>query len=145
MIHFICYLKRKKSNHYIIELLKEIFNCEIEDISNLLDEKQSLIKFENRILDDVSEFKMELNIYCIDESRTRELKLNNNISLGIAISKSINEVVVVNEDNICINPYQWILIRQNKLFLVEEDDNDNNGITLNQNNQIDITYKNSSS
>lgn len=87
---------------------------------------------------------MELNIYCIDERRVSKLELNNNVSLGIAISKSINEDIVVNDENICDNPYQWILIKQNSLFLVEEDDNeDNNGITLNQNNRIEITYNNS--
>ncbi len=143
MIHFICYLKRKKTDHYIVELLKEIFNCDIKEISNLIDEEKSLIKFENRILDDVSEFQVELNIYCIDERRIKELKFNNNVSLGIAISKSINEDIAVNDENICDNPYQWILIKQNRLFLVEEDDNeDNNGITLNPNNRIEITYNN---
>lgn len=143
MIHFICYLKRKKTDHYIVELLKEIFNCDIKEISNLIDEEKSLIKFENRILDDVSEFQVELNIYCIDERRIKELKFNNNVSLGIAISKSINEDIAVNDENICDNPYRWILIKQNSLFLVEEDDNeDNNGITLNPNNRIEITYNN---
>ncbi|MBL3550541.1 hypothetical protein J2787_000869 [Chryseobacterium rhizosphaerae] len=144
MIHFICYLKRKKTDHYIVELLKEIFNCDIKDISNLTDEEKSLIKFENRILDDISEFQVELNIYCIDERRVKDLKLNNNVSLGIAISKNINEDIAVNDENICDNPYQWILIKQNSLFLVEEEDNeDNNGITLNQNNRIEIMYNNS--
>lgn len=144
MIHFICYLKRKKTDHYIVELLKEIFNCDIKDISNLIDEEKSLIKFENRILDDISEFQVELNIYCIDERRVKDLKLNNNVSLGIAISKNINEDIAVNDENICDNPYQWILIKQNRLFLVEEEDNeDNNGITLNQNNRIEIMYNNS--
>lgn len=144
MIHFICYLKRKKTDHYIVELLKEIFNCEIKQISRLIDEEKSLIKFENRVLDDISEFQVELNIYCIDVKRARELQLNNNIFLGIAISKSINEDIIVNDENICDDPYQWILIRQNNLFLVEEDDNeDNNGITLNQNSIIEITYNNS--
>ncbi|PQA96794.1 hypothetical protein B0A69_01615 [Chryseobacterium shigense] len=143
MIHFICYLKKKKTDHYIVELLKEIFNCDIKEISNLIDEEKSLIKFENRILDDISEFQVELNIYCIDERRVEELKFNNNISLGIAISKNINEDIAVNDENICDNPYQWILIKQNSLFLVEEEEDDNNGITLNQNNRIEIPYNNS--
>ncbi|MGI9580037.1 hypothetical protein ACR1PO_02380 [Chryseobacterium sp. RRHN12] len=140
MIHFICYLRRKRSDNYIIKLLKEIFNYDIKEISNLMDDKKSLIKFENRILDDISEFQVELNIYCIDEGRARELKLNNNVSVGIAISNKIHEDVVVNDNIICDEPYQWILIKQNSLFLVEEDDiEDSNGITLNQNNRVEIT------
>ncbi|MEF9479086.1 hypothetical protein OWR28_16365 [Chryseobacterium sp. 1B4] len=82
-----------------------------------------------------------MNIYCIDEGRARELKLNNNVSVGIAISNKIHEDVVVNDNIICDEPYQWILIKQNSLFLVEEDDiEDSNGITLNQNNRVEITY-----
>lgn len=140
MTHLICYLKRKKTDHYIIELLKEIFNSTENDISTISNEEKSIIKFENRILDDISEFQTELNIYCLDEKRVKELKFNN-ISLGIAISKSINEDIIVSDENVCDDPYQWILIKQDKLFLVEEDDTeDNNGITLSRNNKTEISY-----
>ncbi len=142
MTHLICYLKRKKTDHYIIELLTEIFNSTENEISTILNEEKSMIKFENRILDDISEFQTELNIYCVDEKIVKELKLNN-ISLGIAISKSINEDIIVSDENVCDDPYQWILIKQDKLFLVEEDDTkDNNGITLNRNNKTEISYNN---
>lgn len=140
MTHLICYLKRKKTDRYIIELLKEIFNSTENDISTISNKEKSIIKFENRILDDISEFQTELNIYCIDEKRVKELKFNN-ISLGIAISKSINEDIIVSDENVCDDPYKWILIQQDKLFLVEEDDSeDNNGITLSRNNKTEISY-----
>jgi len=139
MIHLVCYLKREKTNEYIIDLLCNIFKVNRNEITSLLNEKESLIKFESRVLDNISEFGFELNIFIRDDKKVNDFQLKSNVLLGVAISNNILEEVVVS-DKKYIDPDQWILIDHHKLFLVEEEDTSNSyGISLNKNNKTEIT------
>lgn len=116
-------------------MLSDIFEYKQEQVKKLLSEDDCLIRYENRILDNISEFSVELVVYIQDDKLLNDIKLNNNIVLGLKISNYINEDVITDYQK--NNPYQWLLIKKNRFFLVEEIDQDSNGIIL-ENDGIEV-------
>lgn len=112
MNNYICYLKGVKQDKLIINLLAKIFRCNEETITDLLENETTQIKFENKVLDNVSEFQTELNVYIDGDIKTVFL---NNLLFGIEISKHLGEEVIVNSN--FNDPYQWILIKNDLFFL----------------------------
>lgn len=129
------YLKSKRKDSFIEKMLSDIFEYKQEQVKKLLSEDDCLIRYENRILDNVSEFFVELVVYIQDDKLLNDIKLNNNIVLGLKISNYINEDVITDYQK--NNPYQWLLIKKNRFFLVEEIDQDSNGIIL-ENDGIEV-------
>lgn len=134
MRHYICYLKGKKENIDIISLLSNILNCKKELIGDFFEYGDFKIRFENRFLDDRSEFNTELNVY-INEHISKSF--SNNCSFGLEASRFLNEEILVNTKN--DYSYEWILINNNLCFIVEETDGDHNGITLEKSTNIRIS------
>ncbi|MCX8526493.1 hypothetical protein OF897_21500 [Chryseobacterium formosus] len=136
MNNYICYLKGVKQDKLIINLLAKIFRCNKETITDLLENETTQIKFENRVLDNVSEFQTELNVYIDGDIKTVFL---NNLLFGIEISKHLGEEVIVNSN--FNDPYQWILIKNDLFFLVDEIDNDTYGISIKESSKTKMSYK----
>ncbi|WP_333597399.1 hypothetical protein [Chryseobacterium flavum] len=136
MCNYICYLKGKKEDAQIIKMLYDIFKCEKELIGNLFDTQKNEIRFENRLLDDVSEFCTELNVYVDDN--INKVTFKNNFLFGNEVSKYFDEEIIIGSRN--DDPYEWILIKNNLFFIVEEVDDENPGITLQKSGNMEISY-----
>ncbi|MBT2623521.1 hypothetical protein [Chryseobacterium sp. ISL-6] len=132
---FICYLIGKKEDISITRMLSNIFKLNEEFVGDLLDDGDFKIRFENRILDNTSEFCTELNVYTKDE-----IIISANIFLfGIEVSEYLDEEVIVGFNG--GDPYQWILIKDNLFFLIDEEISDENyGINVHKSTKIEISY-----
>jgi len=135
MENYICYLRENKKDIHLIQMLSNIFQCEEELIGNLLNTYNFKIKFENRLLDNVSEFCTELNVYV--DNNTNSIVFFNNFLFGFEVSKYLNEDILVSNQG--ADPYQWILVSNNQFYIVEEIDNENYGIDL-QESRVKISY-----
>lgn len=129
------YLKSKRKDLFIEKMLSDIFEYPQTQVKELLSEEDCLIRYENRVLDNISEFCVELIVYIQEEKQLNNIRLDNNIILGMQISNYIDEEVITNYQG--NEPYQWLLIKGNHFFLVEEIDQDNNGISL-ENDRIEV-------
>ncbi|SIT09058.1 hypothetical protein SAMN05421796_11332 [Chryseobacterium piscicola] len=129
------YLKSKRRDLYLEKMLSDIFGYKEAQVKELLSEEDCLIRYENRVLDNISEFNVELIVYIQDENQLNDVRLDNNITLGILIANYLNEEVITDYKK--SEPYQWLLLRENRFFLVEEIAQQNNGICL-ENNRIEI-------
>ncbi len=122
------YLRKKRENLFIEKMLGDIFEYPQEQVKELLSEEDCLIRYENRVLDNISEFCVELIVYIQNEKQLNDMQLDNNIMLGIKIANYIDEDVLTKyKEN---EPYQWLLLKDNHFFLVEEIDQDSYGISL---------------
>ncbi|HBV16498.1 hypothetical protein [Chryseobacterium carnipullorum] len=108
------YLKKEKEDTYIKKMLSVIFKCRDTEVRELLSDCDSLVKFENRPLDNISEFCVELIIYIHGKDKLSDINLSNNYFLGCKISEYINEDLIVHYEN--GDAYQWILIKENRFF-----------------------------
>lgn len=131
------YLKNRKEDLFIEKMLSDIFEYDQVQVKELLNEGDCLIRYENRVLDNISEFRVELVVYIQNESQLNDRKLNNNFFLGLKIANYINEGVIISYAG--HDPYLWLLIKENHFFLVEEIAQDSNGISLMENNRIEIS------
>ncbi|MDN4011254.1 MULTISPECIES: hypothetical protein [Chryseobacterium] len=142
MDNYICYVKYDKEDAEVIEMLSNVFNYKKEQIGNLFDQKDFEITFENRILDEISEFCTELNVYIPNNEITAIYP--NNFLFGYQVSKYLNQQVLVSVSFENNDPYQYILIENDLFFIVDEviDDNsdDKYGITVQKNTKIKISY-----
>jgi hypothetical protein len=134
MHHYICYLKGKKENKEITSLLSSVFECANKLIGDLFSYEDFEIRFENRLLDEFSEFNTELNVY-MDKPVNKLFA--DNFLFGLEVSNVLNEEILVSIKN--DNPYEWILIRDRLFFTVEETGGDYNGITLDRLTTIRIS------
>ncbi|MDN4031025.1 hypothetical protein [Chryseobacterium gambrini] len=142
MDNYICYVKYDKEDAEVIEMLSNVFNYKKEQIGNLFDQKDFEITFENRILDEISEFCTELNVYIPNNEITAIYP--NKFLFGYQVSKYLNQQVLVSVSFENNDPYQYILIENDLFFIVDEviDDNsdDKYGITVQKNTKIKISY-----
>ncbi|MCX8534667.1 hypothetical protein [Chryseobacterium luquanense] len=129
------YLRSKREDLFIEKMLSDIFEYQQTQVKELLSEEDCLIRYENRVLDNTSEFYVELIVYIQDENKLNDIRLDDNIILGIQISNYIDEDVITNyKEN---EPYQWLLLRGNHFFLVEEVAQESYGINF-ENDRIEV-------
>lgn len=132
---YVCYLKGKRNDIFIIKMLSSIFKCEKEAIGSLLDDREVEIKFENRLLDETSEFCTELCVYSKDEN----IIFSNDFLFGIQASKYLDEEVIVSIKG--DDPYIYILIKDDLFFQVDEDIiEENYGISIQESSKMEISY-----
>lgn len=126
-----CYLKEKLSIEEIKDLISNLFELERNRICEFLSEKECLIRFEYNVLDEnfESDYNIELNLYCNEKSLLLNTQIYNNLILAFKVASLIAVRVLVNDES--DDPYQWLEVIAEKLYLVEELDNDSDGINLN--------------
>lgn len=140
MYNYVCYLKKKMSNDYLVKMLSDIFEYKETSISELLNGVGHYdLRFENRQLDDVSEFKTELNVYILDKRKILNLELYNNLLFGRKVAIYIKDEILINDES--DDPYQWILVKEGEIFLVEEEYKDNEGINLISSNRLELAFE----
>ncbi len=139
MFHFVCFLKRKKKPSYIKEMLSVLFDVTSENIGSLLSPGLLKLRFESRDFNTISEFDFELNVYVQDKESILELKMYNNLLFGKQVSLYVDDEVLIDDES--DDSYQWLLIDKERLFLVEECDDDKSGISLIQSSKKELLFE----
>lgn len=121
------YLGDKVSINEVVQALAITFNLAQDMIMDLSDEGNSKIKYEVKILDNSSEFNVEY-VFHIHQNLKLESGLTDIVKFAQKISKFIDSPMVI--DDLSDDPYQWLYLDNERLFLVEEVDSDKNGIDL---------------
>ncbi len=111
-------------------MLSHILLYREDEIGEMCNEKDVdlPVRFENRLLDQKSEFNTELEIHIVDINCRRITHLYNDLLFAFKISEYLNEEVLINDAS--DDPYQWLLIQNQKLSLAEAVDNEYNGVTI---------------
>lgn len=141
-MHYVFFLKAYLDNDAIIKLLGNLFCLKAEEIGELNEsDKKISLRFEMRILDNVSDFKFELSVYCDSLDLILNNGFYNNLILGVEISSILKREILINDES--DDPYQWILINGKCIYLVESKDNNQPGITLIESNKIPLSLSKS--
>lgn len=130
---YVYYLKQTYPEAFIKTLLSKLLGYAEASIGELNFPGEYTLRYENRYLDP-AEFNTELSIFCWEndfESRT-----GGKIQFGSQISQYIRDEVVVKylEDD----PHQWVLISNDRFFVVPENVGDNIGINLRRDQQQEL-------
>lgn len=139
-MHYVYFLKEKISSKCIKKMLCGVLEYEIDDVGELLSDGNFLVRYEIRILDHIADFFIELNIYLHDKEKIFQLELYNDLLFGIRLLRymKVKQLII---DDLSSDPFQWILIDNKSFFLVEEVDDDKNGITINSKNILELSLK----
>jgi len=131
-LHFVCYFNFDITNQEILKCILSIFKCNRNQVGELLEDGEYLIRYETLYLSDLKEgFYKELNIY-VTPKIVEQSGVYNNLLLGLEITSLINKVVLINDES--NDPYQWLLLdNEGKLYLVEENDDNLSNIVLKAN------------
>ena len=127
MQHFVIWIKEQHDDSSLKEMIAVAIFEKYENIGYFLDDICYRTRYELRVLDDVSEFNVELNIYT-------DVDFEEPLSLEIFAERfSVNNEVDVlipsfNDDD----PYEWILFSKNSQRIVDEILGDNIGVNINQ-------------
>ncbi|QKX04210.1 hypothetical protein HN014_04560 [Aquimarina sp. TRL1] len=106
-----------------------IFECKEDQVGELLEEGEFLIRCEKSYLDDLKKcFYLELNVY-VDIDVLTKVGAYNNLLLGLEIVTLLQRSILINDES--NDPYQWLLLdKSRRLYLVEEIDNEIESICL---------------
>ena len=138
MLHYVCYLKKHMLNPYVLSMLSNIFEYGPEKIGELTSEENCELKFENVLLDGDSEFNSVLTVYVVNREKVLKLGIYNSLLFGLKVSSYMKDEVIVSDES--DDPYQWILIRNSRIFWVEELATDSEGITLLGSDRKELSY-----
>lgn len=137
-MHYVFFLKSYIDSNDIIKLLGNLFCLKTQEIGELNEEGEKIIlRFEIEILDNTSEFKFELNIYCHSLDLILNKGFYNNLILGVELSTILKKEILINDES--DDPYQWILINEKWIYLVESEDNNHVGITLKESRTLPLS------
>ncbi|CAL2090872.1 hypothetical protein [Tenacibaculum sp. 190524A02b] len=137
MVHLVCFFKDNVSVKKIKESLAIIFDVDFYDIKELFNDTEAIVKYEIRKLSINQDFNYELNLY-VKRDSILITKLYNNLIFGYRFSKVLNFEILINDES--DDPYQWILIEKNNLFLVEEKDTEEYGIDIIKSNRQKLNF-----
>jgi hypothetical protein len=102
-MHLVIFLRTELVQDSIKKIVSKVLSDKPENVGHFKDEDFYPIKYELRILDDISEFKVELNIFA-DKSFEGDFCLE---SFAVDFSHiSGLDVVIASQNN---NPYEWVL------------------------------------
>lgn len=136
-MHYVFFLSGYIDSNDIIKLLGNLFGLKTEEIGELSEsEKTTQIRFEMRILDNTSDFKFELSIYCDSLDLVLNKGFYNNLILGVEFSTILKKEILINDES--DDPYQWILINEKFIYLVESKDDNHVGITLKESSALPL-------
>jgi len=127
-MQYTIYLKRGFPLSDLEDILVKVFQAEKSQVGSLMKQIAFDISHETISLDSNSTFNVELNIHAIDSLASKTKEISNNLLFGIIFEESSEQEVLIGAYS--DDPYQWLLLSQSKLFLVEEKVNDYEGITI---------------
>lgn len=123
-----CLLKKGIKGVDIAQLVAAVLQVEKQDVAQLLYDSDCNIYYEYKVLDDEAAFSWILSVYVNDEEKIKAQKLYNPLLFGLMISKYLDAEVLINAH--CVDPYLWILVEHGKIYLVDEVDEDDDGVNL---------------
>lgn len=123
------YVKASNELAILLNALSNTIQVELWDISELMENRNTKIKYEVRNLDLNSEFNAELNFFIPNEILLA-VGLYNNVLFGLTISRFFNDPILVHDYT--DDPYQWLYIAKGSLYLADEIDSIENGININR-------------
>lgn len=123
-----CLFKKDTKVDDVAELVANILEVEKQDVAQFLESSDCNIYYEDSVLNDNAEFSWMLTVYVNDEEKIRAQKLYNPLLFGLTVSRCLDTEVLINAH--CVDPYLWILVEQGKIYLVDEIDEDNDGVNL---------------
>jgi ribosomal protein L23 len=128
MNHLVFLIRNNIEEKNLKNIISNIFNVKPSKINELLESKESLIKYEITMLDSFTEFNFELNIY-IQNELSISVKESELFSIAKSISSYIDDEVII--ETFRDDPYQWVLVSNNIGYLVEEKiSNGNYGLNI---------------
>ena len=129
MIYHVFYLPKKpKNKEQLIKAIAYVYNVDERQINYLLSNNKSLIFYELEELSTSNHFNYELTIH-VPKKIALTSQVYNILSAGLIFQNLLKSELLI-EDN-SDDPYQSILIKKGKIFLVEEDGiNESYGINL---------------
>ena len=139
MKHFVCYFEVEIEDSLLRQKLSEFFIIDLDKVGYLLEEKECLVRYENETLDNFSKFRFELNIYVSSNEILLKKGLCNIVEYGIALSIFFQNKILIHD--LTDDPYQWLLIEKKSVYLVEETDNDYDGVTIKEGSLIELSSK----
>lgn len=139
MAILVCYYKEEISIDRILNALATIFNTSKNRINELKNfDESATINFEITQLSDSCNFNFQLEVFLLKEN-ILSAEIYNNLLLVIELKKIIGLDFLINDES--DNPYSWLLLKDHKLFLVEQDSDFDDGIDINTNNQMELDIK----
>ncbi|WP_417351202.1 hypothetical protein [Flavobacterium alkalisoli] len=135
----VCYFNKKTNLLLLKESLSNIYGVSIDKIHDLYEYNlNSELNFE------ITEYNRD-NGFCIQlelfptKDRILISKVFNNLILGIELNRHLKQDILINDET--DDPYQWLLIKDHLLYLVEEQFTEefNNCIKIDIKHEIDIT------
>lgn len=137
MKHFVCYFEKEIEDSLLRQKLSEFFIIDLDKVGYLLEEKECLVRYENERLDNFSKFRFELNIYVNSNEILLKKGIRNIIEYGIALSHFFKSKILIHD--LTDDPYQWLLIEEMSVYLVEETDDDYDGISIKEGSLIELS------
>ena len=132
------YVDGKVSDSCVAGFLVKAFQLDAKAISQLQDCSDAEVTFEiNKIGRDG--FSSEINVF-LDAALARKSGMYNNLLLGIAISRMAKCGILINDES--DDPYQWILIEGDVVFLAESgcDESEDINMRINSRRVLDINF-----
>ncbi len=124
----VCYFKKQKTEESIKNILGKIYKTNQNNIKKLEDyDDKAIINFQFTKFGNDSDFNYQLEIF-VSNDLIISLGIFNNLILAIHLNKILEEEILINDES--DDPYQWLLIKNNKLYLVEEYEDLQQGINL---------------
>ncbi len=139
MAILVCYYKEEISVDRALNALVAIFNIpknQINEVNNF--DESAVINFKITQLSDSCIFNFQLEVFLLKETILSS-EIYNNLLLVIELKKIIGLDFLINDES--DNPYSWLLLKDHRLFLVEQDDDFDEGIDINPNNQMELDIK----
>ncbi len=138
---FICYIKHNLTCEETTKVINKVFALKNTSVASLLDDRECEIRYEWNELDKEAEFSYELIVY----TQNKEILINsgiyNNLLFGLKLHDFIQASIIINDET--DDPYQWLLIKNKKLYLVEEEFPENNGINLLEKTNCELSIEKS--
>lgn len=122
------FLKSKIPKKELKKLISTIYLIEKSKI-NLLEkyDENAIINYQITKIASDSDFNYQFEIF-ISNDLIISSGVFNNLILAIKLNKILRKEVLINDES--DNPYQWLLINNENLYLVEEEENQKQGIYI---------------
>lgn len=126
------FTERRLDKREIEKLLSNAFQT--SNVSSLLDEDDSEVSYSYYHI--AGDFQTSIDLY-IDEKLALEKHIGTDTDLGMLISEQLKERVLVSDNN--INPYTWLLIKNSKVYEVEQVEKEDESMVLRRENTQPIS------
>lgn len=120
---FVMYLSKVFRDKTIELMFANIFKTDMNQVGQLLDNVPHEIVIDSRNILESSGSCYELSLF-VPIKTTEQLGITNNLTLAIEVSRYLNSTIIVDDES--DDPYQYLIIKNNQLFLTDYLENPQN-------------------